>query len=288
DRSRVRAGRTANGSRSAGTPGEACPRLGLLGETDRRIADRGTFCADFTDDCGVHAPDHVPRAALLGWSGVVVPAERTDHEVADVNELVTYRDDGPFATLLGKLFGNSPTVSAPLVTLTGGIVLAGSLVAVGQGIGLLIPAVGIVAYVLLAGGVAGRDRVGRLDWLVPPMLRAAEYGTLLVLALLAEPTEPRALPACFLLLAVLAYNHYNITYRLRHQNAAPPRWLRYVGDGWDLRLLVAFALFAAGLLAVGMYVLAGVLAVLHVVETVISWSRGTYAYSGAVDEIGRA
>ena len=203
-----------------------------------------------------------------------------------MNELVTYRDDGPLATWLSRLVGNSPAVSAsaPLVTLAGGIVLVGSLVALGQGIGLLAPTVGVIGYVLLAGGVAGRDLTGRLDWLVPPMLRAAEYATLLVLALLAEPTEPGAVPACFLILAVLAYNHYNITYRLRHQNAVPPRWLRYVGGGWDVRLLVAFALFAVGWLAIGMYVLSGVLAVLHIVETVISWSRGTQGYSGAVHD----
>lgn len=119
---------------------------------------------------------------------------------------------------------------------------------------------------------------GRLGWLVPPMLRVLEYGILLVLALLAAPTDPAVLPACFALVAVLAYNHYNATYRLRHQRAAPPRWLRLAGGGWEVRLLVAFALFAVGWLAVGMYVAAGVLAVLHAAETVLSWRRFSHAH----------
>lgn len=114
---------------------------------------------------------------------------------------------------------------------------------------------------------------GSLGWLVPPMLRLLEYGTLLLLALLAEPAGPAALPACFALVAVLAYNHYNATYRLRHQGAAPPRWLRLAGGGWEVRLLAAFALFAAGWLAVGMYIAAATLAVLYAAETVVSWRR---------------
>lgn len=201
-----------------------------------------------------------------------------------MNGLVAYRDDGPLATQLARLLGNSPKVPAPLVMLIGGVVLTAGLVTAGQGVAVPALGTGIGLYVLVAGIAAGEELTGRFDWVVPPLLRAAEYTTLLVLALLARPTDPWALPACFALVAVLAYNHYNATYRLRYQSAVPPRWLRYVGGGWDVRLLVTFGLFAAGWLAIGMYLLAGALAVLYVTETVISWRRVTYAHSTAIYE----
>lgn len=201
-----------------------------------------------------------------------------------MNDLVAYRDDGPLATQLGKLLGNSSRAPQPLLVLAGGVVLAAGLVVAGRGHAAPVLGTAIGLYVLVVGGVSGADLTGRLDWLVPPVLRAAEYVTLLVLALLARPTETAVLPACFALLAVLAYNHYNATYRLRYQGGVPPRWLRYVGGGWDVRLLVTFGLFAAGQLAIGMYVLACALAVLYVIETVISWRRVPYAPATAVHD----
>ena len=201
-----------------------------------------------------------------------------------MNDLAAYRDDGPLATQLGKLTDGSTIPSAPLVTLVGLAVLAAGLSTLGTGVGVPVLAASVVGCVLLAGTAAGQELTGRFDWLVPAMLRAGEYGALLVLALVAEPTTPSALPACFVLVAVLVYNHYNITYRLRYQDAAVPRWLRYAGGGWDVRLLVTFGLFAAGWLPIGMYVVAGVLAVLHVGETVFSWRRAVHAHAAVVDE----
>ncbi len=111
-------------------------------------------------------------------------------------------------------------------------------------------------------------RLSRLGWLVPPLVRAVEYGGLLGLAVAAGPA---AVTACFVLLAVLAYHHYDIVYRMFHQNGPSPRWLRYVGGGWELRLIVAAVLLPTGGLAIGMIAAAVGLAGVYVAETVASW-----------------
>ncbi len=116
----------------------------------------------------------------------------------------------------------------------------------------------------------GRTEPGRLGWLVPPLVRAVEYGGLLGLAVAAGHA---AVTACFVLLAVLAYHHYDTVYRLRHRNSSPPRWLRYAGGGWELRLVVAAVLLPTGGLAIAMIVAAAVLAGVYVAETVASWAR---------------
>lgn len=131
----------------------------------------------------------------------------------------------------------------------------------------------------LASFVAGRigsHRTGRqaarLGWLVPPLLRALEYGVLIALTLVFDPD---ALAACFALLSALAFHHYDIVYRLRHQRARPPRWVEYVGGGWELRLLIAGLLAAVGWLEVGMLVAAIALGAVYVAESVNSWRRFT-------------
>lgn len=202
-----------------------------------------------------------------------------------MNVLASYRDDGPLATLLGRALGRVVPLSAPLLTLLGGVVLAAAVVTVNFGLARPWLGAAVVVFVLLAGAAAGRaaggGRTGRLDWTVPPMLRAVEYGTLLGFAI---HTGPRTVTACFVFLAVLAYHHYNIVYRLRHQDLGPPRWLGYVGGGWELRLLVAYVLLLTGGLAIGMLVAAVLLAVIYVTETVAGWRRFTVAARPALYE----
>ena len=78
----------------------------------------------------------------------------------------------------------------------------------------------------LAAWIAGRAAAARgprtgthpLAWLVPPLLRLVEYGSLIALTAAADPD---ALPVCFALLGVLAFHHYDTVYRLRHQRLAP-------------------------------------------------------------------
>lgn len=131
----------------------------------------------------------------------------------------------------------------------------------------------------LATFVAGRvapERAGqkaaRLSWLVPPLLRAHEYSVLIALTLIFEPD---ALGACFALLCALAFHHYDIVYRLRHQRTRPPRWIEYVGGGWEVRLLIVGLLAALGWLEAGMLVAAIALGAVYVAESVNSWRRFT-------------
>src|SRR4028118_925571 len=95
-----------------------------------------------------------------------------------------------------------------------------------------------------AGAVAGRSLVGRLDWLVPPLLRTLEYCSI---AAVTASVAPQAMPLCYALLAALAFPHYDTFYRLRHRRVPPPDWLRLVGGGWEVRLLVVAVLAAGGL-----------------------------------------
>jgi hypothetical protein len=129
----------------------------------------------------------------------------------------------------------------------------------------------------LAGWVLGRWFVpGRpsathpLEWLVPPLLRALEYGTLIALT---ATVDPGALPLCFAFLGVLAFHHYDTVYRLRHQRRASPPWVRAVGGGWDGRLLLACILAVSGGLRFGLFVAAVGLALVFATESTMSWLR---------------
>jgi len=112
----------------------------------------------------------------------------------------------------------------------------------------------------------------RLSWLLPPLMRTLEYGGLIALTLWVAPA---ALPACFALLAALAFHHYDTVYRLRHQRVAPPKWIGRIGGGWELRLAAAAVLAALGWLAPGMYAAAVLLGATYVAESVSSWWRFT-------------
>jgi hypothetical protein len=122
----------------------------------------------------------------------------------------------------------------------------------------------------LAPADAGRADRHPLAWIVPPLLRALEYGFLIALTALVEPD---ALPFCFAFLGVLAYHHYDIVYRLRSRQAEPPTWVGAGGGGWDGRILVASVLALAGVLGLGLLAAAGALALVWATESVSSWLR---------------
>ena len=124
----------------------------------------------------------------------------------------------------------------------------------------------------------------KLSWLGPPLVRVVEYGGLIALTL---AVAPGGLPECFALLAALAFHHYDTVYRLRHQRVAPPPWIVYLGGGWEVRLLVAGVLAAAGWLEAGMLIAAVVLGAAYVTESALSWrrfSRPAAVYESEEDE----
>ncbi len=112
-----------------------------------------------------------------------------------------------------------------------------------------------VVYVLTSGLAVARPLKGALDWLVPPFFRAAEYGTVLVLAAKADVNG--ALPAAFGLVAAVAYHHYDTVYRIRGNAGAPPAWLvRAIGghEGRTLLVTVLAALLTASQFTVALTV----------------------------------
>src|SRR5205823_9724819 len=64
--------------------------------------------------------------------------------------------------------------------------------------------------VLAAGASSGRPHTGSLRWGIPPVLRLAEYASILWLGALAGGSGPAA---AFALLAAVAFRHYDLIYR---------------------------------------------------------------------------
>ncbi|MBT2451312.1 CDP-alcohol phosphatidyltransferase family protein [Streptomyces sp. ISL-43] len=95
-------------------------------------------------------------------------------------------------------------------------------------------------YAFFAGGAVMVPLKGALDWLVPPVFRAAEYTTVLILA--AKADVPGALPAAFGLVAAVAYHHYDTVYRIRGGTGAPPHWLVRTTGGHEGRVLLTAVL----------------------------------------------
>ena len=122
----------------------------------------------------------------------------------------------------------------------------------------------------VAARADGERRGSAVAWVGPPVVRLAEYGFLIgVTAAFA----PSARPACFALLFVLAYHHYDNVHRISHQGAPPPRWLLAAGGGWEGRIALAAVLSAAGVLGPGLLVTAIALGLLFFGESAVSWIR---------------
>lgn len=197
----------------------------------------------------------------------VIPVPDPDEERRRIQteRLLAYRDDGPLVSLLkGRLGPGVPPVPATLVALLAIVALAvtGALT---DGPMLLVPVLILVALVV---PTAPRDHLGRFDWLTPPMLRGAEFLTIIILGL-AEGTPKWLL---FVLIYVIGYHTYDTVYRTR-QSIWPPAWVFLAGLGWEVRLLILGAGAAIGLLTVVAAILTAYLLVLFSVESVVSWVR---------------
>jgi hypothetical protein len=181
------------------------------------------------------------------------------------SRLVAYRDDGPVAQAFGRLTrGQLP----PLLTLVVAGVVTGILLIVGVS-GQTSPAtLAPVLVLLLAGPGSAHPHNGRLDWLVPPLMRALEYGYLATLGFAHEVPKPLV----YALIGVLAYHHYDTVYRTR-QRLWPATWVFRAGLGWDGRMIVATVATLAGVLPIVVAALAIYLGLLFGVESVYTWTR---------------
>jgi Family of unknown function (DUF5941) len=179
-----------------------------------------------------------------------------------------YRDDGPLALALGRALGPVVKLPAPLLIALGLLALVAAIAIGGADVSLGV-AGAVIAWVILTLGIAsGTPPRPRIRWAEPPLMRATEYTALIWIAALEGPD---AYPAAFALLAALTFRHYDLVYRLRHRGVVPARWVSRLSGGWDLRLVAAFALLAAGALPAGYFVAAGVLGVAFVSEAVYGW-----------------
>ncbi|MFE0774673.1 DUF5941 domain-containing protein [Streptomyces sp. NPDC058861] len=155
--------------------------------------------------------------------------------------LADLTDSGPLARFAARLFHRSGDRSLGVVFAA--IATAGLLSAVlTWPFGDRQTVIAAVGYTIFAGLAVTQPLKGALDWLVPPLFRAAEYTTVLVLA--ARSDSPGALPAAFGLVAAVAYHHYDTVYRIRGGTGAPPAWLVRVTGGHEGRTLLVTVLAA--------------------------------------------
>jgi phosphatidylglycerophosphate synthase len=191
-------------------------------------------------------------------------AQRTDRAAQALADLA---DNGPLAGLAARV-ARAPLGGPLPAVLAGMVVLA---VALFSGV-TWAPVAGAVVYTAAAGQALYRPLKGALDWLVPPLFRFAEYGTVLVLAVKADVNG--ALPAAFGLVGAVAYHHYDTVYRIRGNAGAPPAWLvRAVGgqEGRTLLVTVLAAALTASQFKVALTVLAVAVALVVLVESIRFW-----------------
>ncbi|MEU3346165.1 DUF5941 domain-containing protein [Streptomyces sp. NPDC006700] len=210
-------------------------------------------------------------------------ARRTDRAARALADLA---DNGPIADFVAKLRDPNARwyLDHPLLrALAGAAFLAGSLYSGDR----WMPFVGACSYVVFSGLALSQPLRGPLDWLVPPLFRAAEYGTVLVLAARADVNG--ALPAAFGLVAAVAYHHYDTVYRIRGNAGAPPAWLvRALGgqEGRTLLVTVFAALLTAAQFKVALTVLAVAVALLVLVESIRFWVASHLRGEPAVHDEG--
>ncbi|RST18296.1 CDP-alcohol phosphatidyltransferase family protein [Streptomyces sp. WAC05374] len=197
-------------------------------------------------------------------------AARTDRAARALADLA---DSGPLAELVAKTRARASRThpAIPLAAaLAATAVLGAALATADSAAGVVAPA---VVYALLAGLAVSQPLTGPLDWLVPPLFRAAEYGTVLVLA--ARSDAPGALPAAFGLVAAVAYHHYDTVYRIRGGTGAPPAWLVRTIGGHEVRTLVvvvlAATLTAGDRFTLALTALAVAVALVVLVESIRFW-----------------
>jgi hypothetical protein len=193
------------------------------------------------------------------------------------------RDDGPLARALGATLGRRLRLPAIALVVSGVVPLLAVIALEGAGAADVAVGAAVGWLVLTAGASRGRPHTDSLRWAVPPVLRMAEYATVIWLAAIAGGAGPAA---AFALLAAVAFRHYDLFYRLRFLGLAPPRWVGDVAGGWEGRLIAAYVLLLVGAVPAGFFVAAGLLGALFVGESIVAWARAQSTGTVAQFEIG--
>ncbi|WP_018653494.1 DUF5941 domain-containing protein [Actinomadura flavalba] len=186
-------------------------------------------------------------------------------DAAEPTMLQVYRDDGALGQALGRFTrGQLPPLPGALVALAVTTVLLLTGMGEQRSPAMFAPVVAL----LLSGPTALHPHGGRFDWLVPPIIRAIEYGYLAVLGFAQGVAEPLV----FVLIAVLAFHHYDTAYRTR-QGLRPPEWIFRAGLGWEGRMLIVAFAGLLGFLPLAYAALAAYLGVLFAGECARTWAR---------------
>ncbi|MDI9830024.1 DUF5941 domain-containing protein [Streptomyces sp. KAU_LT] len=208
-------------------------------------------------------------------------ARRTDRAAQALAELA---DSGPLAETVARRLPGPKRPTALISAVAG----AAAVTLAAWGWGPEWPVVLFaVLYALLAGEAVRHPLKGALDWLVPPVFRAAEYGTVLLLA--AKADVQGALPAAFGLVAAVAYHHYDTVYRIRGGAGAPPAWLvRTIGghEGRTLLVTLLAAVLTASQFTVALTALAVAVALVVLVESIRFWVTAHKGGAPAVHDEG--
>jgi hypothetical protein len=183
-------------------------------------------------------------------------------------EIRGYRGDGRLAVWIGEFVrGRIP----PMPPLFVGLLVTGMLVALGlrnlPGALVLTP----VEAMLLASFGSWHPHDGRSDWLVPPLLQAAEY-VFIAEAGFAGHVWP---PVTFALVAAAGFRHLDLAYRA-HGGLASGGVPRYdgLGLGWEGRMIIAGIAVAAGIQPVVYPALALYLWWVNASDWAVGWSGG--------------
>ncbi|MGX4688552.1 DUF5941 domain-containing protein [Streptomyces sp. JNUCC 63] len=210
-------------------------------------------------------------------------ARRTDRAAQALADLA---DNGPLASVSAGLRDPNARwyTGFPLLRALVGVTFLSWALYLGE---LWYVAVAAVFYAFFSGLALSQPLKGPLDWLIPPLFRAAEYGTVLVLA--ARADVPGALPAAFGLVAAVAYHHYDTVYRIRGNAGAPPAWLvRALGgqEGRTLLVTVLAALLTPAQFTVALTVLAVAVALVVLAESIRFWVASHLRGAPAVHDEG--
>ncbi|WRQ83354.1 DUF5941 domain-containing protein [Streptomyces sp. MUM 178J] len=184
--------------------------------------------------------------------------------------LADLADTGPLAGPAARRLPGLPGLIPLAAAATGAAAVTGA--AALTPYGSVWPVAAAVLYVLTSAAAVARPLTGSLDWLVPPVFRAAEYGVILALAANAQVNG--ALPAAFGLVSAVAYHHYDTVYRIRGGTGAPPQWLVRATGGHEGRILVvtlAAALLGAADFTLALAALAGAVALVVLAESIRFW-----------------
>jgi hypothetical protein len=184
--------------------------------------------------------------------------------------IALFRDDGPLARAVAAALRPLGAAPQALTTVAAAAPMLVAIATRGAGASDALVGVTLAWLVLVAGASASREPSDRLRWAVPALIRLSEYSAILWIG--ARGGE-NSQPAAFALICVLAFRHYDLVYRLRHQGVAPPRWIGNLALGWDGRLVLGYILLVADALPAGFYIAAGLFATAFVAESIAGWRR---------------